>query len=682
MRSHSVRQSLFSGCFCLIAILLLPTITAAQEDGLPRCAGLPADGIRFATGPDGGSYQSVGKILREFAPDLGIVPCKTQGTLENLRLLSEGKVEMAIGQGDVVHKGWSHEPPPESNKPGNKSGNDWSAIHFKNITLVRWLYCEKLQLVAAPHTYISSLADLRKKRLWLGPMEGGSYDTAHEVLRAAGFSDGDYVLREDIPTLRAANEELLNGKLDVIIRATSVPMDYVSEPYSEKPVTITDLFRGHSEVYLVGLDRAVVDRLLQSPTYVESPVYRGSYPQQKNGVLTIGLEAMLLTHVGASAKDPNSIIRINDVLTRQRAKLQKALNIELDLLDKKIDSSMDTAEMSIADHVDRTVIESLRPTRFSQYGGPVALLAVLVLFLLYVSRSKTVLETLGGSSKYIISTVILVASCGIFGFALWGYEHRYSFDFQNPLMAAESLMIYFARGLKTESLMTPRGQVTALLALAIIASLVHWMHSEALNDTVTSWSKRLSRLLYGRASALRPEERHRVILNWNARATQQVTTWAAEKKAVRIDIRVVTSEPVALPAHVSASAVQLIDADPKTRAALDAARVSDAECVLICSAWCKLDPSDRRKLVDSELADSYTIRAIQTIRALNGNAKRVVPIVAEIRLERNRREAETEGSPRIEVVGPEAVSASGVNGHTVPAPAPSSPSGAAAEASH
>ena len=682
MRFHFIRPSLFSLCLCWITILLLPAITTAQEDGLPRCAGLPADGIRFATGPDGGSYQTVGKILREFAPDLDIVPCKTQGTLENLRLLSEGKVEMAIGQGDVVHKGWSHEPPPESNKPGNKAGNDWSAIHFKNITLVRWLYSEKLQIVAAPHTYISSLTDLRKKRLWLGPTEGGSYDTAHEVLRAAGISDGDYELR-DIPTLRAANEELLNGKLDVIIRATSVPMDYVSEPYSEKPVTITDLFRGHSEVYLVGLDRAVVDRLLQSPTYVDSPVYRGSYPQQKNGVLTIGLEAMLLTHVGASAKDPNSIIRINDVLTRQQAKLQKALNIELDLLDKKVDSSMDTAEMSIADHVDRTVIDSLRPTRFSQYGGPVALLAVLVLFLLYVSRSKTVLETLGGSSKYIISTVILVASCGIFGFALWGYEHRYSFDFQNPLMAAESLMIYFARGLKTESLMTPRGQVTALLALAIIASLVHWMHSEALNDTVMSWSKRLSRLLYGRASALRPEERHRVILNWNARATQQVAAWAAENKAVRIDIRVVTSEPVVLPAHVSASAVQLIDADPKSRAALDAARVADAECVLICSAWCKLDPSDRRKLVDSELADSYTIRAIQTIRALNGNAKRIVPIVAEIRLERNRREAEAEGAPRIEIVGPEPGGASAVNGHTVPAPAPSSsPSGAAAEASH
>jgi hypothetical protein len=204
-----------------------------------------------------------------------------------------------------------------------------------------------------------------------------------------------------------------------------------------------------------------------------------------------------------------------------------------------------------------------------------------------------------------------------------------------------------------------------------------------LNDTVMSWSKRLSRLLYGRASALRPDERHRVILNWNARATQQVAAWAAENKTVRIDIRVVTSEPVVLPAQVSASAVQLIDADPKTRAALDAARVSDAECVLICSAWCKLDPSDRRKLVDSELADSYTIRAIQTIRALNGNAKRVVPIVAEIRLERNRREAEAEGAPRIEVVGPEPGGASAVNGHTVPAPAPlSSPSGAAAEASH
>ena len=682
MGSHSARNSLLSLCLCVAATLLFATVAAAQEEGLPPCAGLQGDGIRLATGPDGGSYQVVGKILREFAPELDIRPCKTQGTLENLRLLSEGRVEMAIGQGDILHKGWSHEPPPESHKPANQARNDWSTIHFKDIKLVRWLYSEKLQIVAAPHTYISSLSDLRKKCLWLGPIEGGSYDTAQEVLRAAGLSEGDYDLRLDIPTLRGANEELLNGRLDAIIRATSVPMDYVSEPYADKPVTITDLFRGHSEVYLVGLDRPVVDRLLQSPTYVESPIYRGSYPQQKNGVLTIGIESMLLTHAAASAKDPNSVVKLNDILTRQRTKLQKALNIELDLLDKKIDPSMDTAEMSIADHVDRAAIETLRPSRFSQYAGPTALIAGLVLFLLYVSRSKNVLETLGGSSKYIVSTVILVASCGIFGLALWGYEHRYSFDFQNPWMAAQSLLIYFARGLKTESLMTPRGQVTALLALAIIASLVHWMHSEALNDTVMTWSKWLSRLLYGRASALRPAERHRVILNWNARAAQQVTVWAAEKKAVRGDIRVVTSEPVALPTQVSASAVQLVNGDPKTRAALEEARVLDAECVLVCSAWCKLDPSDRRKMVDSELADSYTIRAIQIIRALNGSGKRVVPIQAEIRLERNRAEAETAGAPRIEILAPESDSAAGVNGQTWPAAASASTSLAAPEASH
>ena len=682
MRSHSARQSLLCLCACLMLNLSFATRAFAQKDGIPKCAGLPADGLRIATGPDGGSYQVVGKLLREFAPDLDIRPCKTQGTLENLRLLSQGDVELAIGQGDVVHKGWSHEPPPESHKQGNKAANDWSTIHFKDIKLVRWLYSEKLQIVAAPHTYISSLSDLRKKRLWLGPTEGGTYDTAHEVLRAAGFSDGDYELREDIPTLRAANEDLLTGKLDAIFRATSVPMDYVSELSSEKPVTITDLFRRHSEVYLVGLDRPLVDRLLQSPSYVESPVYRGSYPQQKNGVLTIGIEAMLLTQAAASAKNPHAIAEINDLLTQQRAKLQKALNIELDLLDKKIDPDIDTAEMSIADHVDPAVINSLRPTKFSQYGGPAALLVGLALLLLYISRSKNVLETLGGRSKYIISTLILIVSCGIFGFALWGYEHRYSFDFQNPWMAAESLMFYFARGLKTESLMTPKGQVTALLALAIIASLVHWMHSEALNDTVISWSKWLSRILYGRASALRPEERHSVILNWNARAAQQVTTWAAAKKAVRGDIRVVTSEPVVLPAHISASAVHLVCGDPKTRAALDEARVSDAECVLICSAWCKLDPSDRRKLVDSELADSYTIRAIQAIRSLNGSAKRVVAILAEIRLERNRHEAETAGAPRIDISAPEPEDGAAANGHTWPAPTPPTTSAAVTETAH
>ena len=682
MPSHWIRTVLLS--VCLTATGLCVPSAPAQEGSLPRCEGLNTDGLRIATGPDGGSYQLVGKILREFLPELDIHPCRTQGTLENLRLLSDNKVQLAIGQGDVLHKGWSHEAPPESYKEGNKAGNDWSRIRFKNIKLVRWLYSEKVQIIAAPHTYITSLADLRKKRVWLGPTEGGSYDTAHEVLRAAGLTDSDYEPRQDILSLRDANEELLSGKLDVIFRTTSVPMDYLSEPYDEKPITITDLFRGHSEVYLVGLDRPVVDRLLQSPSYVESPVYRGTYPQEKNGVLTIGLEAMLLTQTEASAKEANAIKKINALLGSQRAKLEKALNIEMDLLDKRIDSSVDSPELSIADHVDPNVLDSLRPTKFSQYAGPIAVLVLFVGMVFVAARSKNLLEALGRGSKYIVSATILAASCAVFGFALYGYEHRYSFDFRNPWNAAESLVIYFARGLKTESLMTHRGQVIALFALAIIASLIHWMHSESLNDTVMSWSRWLSRHFYRRAAALYPDKRHRVILNWNERAAQRVTEWTAEKKAVRGEIRVVTLEPVVLPPQLSADAIRTINGDPKTRTALEGARVADAECVVICSAWSKCDPGDRRKLVDSELADSYTIRAIQAIRALDGTIRHTVPITAEIRLERNREEAEAVGAPRIEIVAPEMPSA--VNGQTVPtaaAPiAPTTPPAATAEAPH
>lgn len=652
MLNYKSSRAFLAIAFALAVWLFVPAV-AAQESSIPRCEGLNTDGLRIATGPEGGSYELVGKILREFLPDLDIHPCRTQGTLENLRLLSANKVQFAIGQGDVLHKGWSHEAPPDSYKLGNQAGNDWSRIHFKNIKLVRWLYSEKVQIIAAPHTYITSLADLRKKHVWLGPTEGGTYDTSHEVLRAAGLSDDDYDARHDILSLKDANEQLLNGKLDVIFRTTSVPMDYLSEPYNEQPVTITDLFRGHSEVYLVGLDRSVVDRLLQSPSYVESPVYRGTYPQEKNGVLTIGLEAMLLTQTEASAKEAHAINRISALLGTQRAKLEKALNIELDLVDKKLDSAQDSPELAMSEHVDPNVLETLRPSRFSRYAGPATVLALLAALFLAAGRSKGLLETLGRGSKYIVSAAILAVSCAIFGIALYSYEHRYSFDFRSPWTAAESLLIYFARGLKTEALMSHRGQIIALFALAIIASLIHWMHSESLNDTVMSWSNWLARRFYRRAAALYPDRRHRVILNWSPRAIRLVTDWAAEKKVSRGEIRVVTPEPVVLPSQLSPDALRTINADPKTRAALDSARVGDAECVLICSAWNKLDPADRRKLVDSELADSYTIRAIQAIRALDGSSRHTVPIVAEIRLERNRAEAEIAGAPRIEVVAPE-----------------------------
>jgi len=92
---------------CLSAIPV-----SAQESLEPKCAEMPQGaGPRLATGPADGTYLRFGRYLRQAAKELDLRPCRTEGSLENLSLLSQSKVEYAIVQGDMVHKGWEGKKP-------------------------------------------------------------------------------------------------------------------------------------------------------------------------------------------------------------------------------------------------------------------------------------------------------------------------------------------------------------------------------------------------------------------------------------------------------------------------------------------------------------------------------------------------------------------------------------------
>lgn len=631
-------------CFSAIAVL-------AQESPEPKCTDMPQGvGPRLATGPADGTYLRFGRYIREAEKQLDLRPCRTEGSLENLSLLSQNKVEYAIVQGDLLHKGWEGEEAPQHAK------KDWATIDFDNLRLVRWLFSERLQITAGPHSYVSSLADLRKKRVWLGPQGSGTYATSWEVLRAAGIEPGDLfeVKNKDY---EEANQRLLKGGVDAVFRISPVPLNLdkaVNPEDPNYPSTITYLFDKDSEVRLLGLDRPVIDRILQSPSYVEVPIYRGTYPQQKNGALTIGIEAMLVTRLGDSLEDGARIASLNRAISESRGAIQKEMNIELDLLDEKTNPRGGREERAIFKRVHSAALPMLTESPYKSYI-PIVLTTLVALSLLFVgARSRRVLETLGGNSKYLVAGGFLATACIVFGAALWFFERRFSFDFKSPIAATESLIVYFARGLKSETLMTQNGQLVALLALAVIATMVHSINSDALGDGVSSWSGKVTRWFFKRAAAVRPDQRHFVILNWDQRAADKVAEWTKDPTNAKSKITIVSANFTEIQGTAEPGRIEVLRGDPKSMEMLEKARVQDAKLVLVCSAWCRADPFDRRESIDVELADNYTIRAIHGIRTYEcrSHAKSSVPIDAEIYLESNWSAANNAGGAGTDVRPP------------------------------
>jgi TRAP transporter TAXI family solute receptor len=641
--------------FLSSAIQYLSAIPVLAQDSLEaKCRDMPKEGgPRLATGPADSIYLRFGRNIRKEAKQLDLRPCITEGSLENLSLLSQKKVEYAIVQGDMLHKGWEGEATPE---PSNK---DWATIDFDNLRLVRWLFSERLHVTAGPHSYVSSLADLRRKHVWLGPEGSGTYATSWEVLRAAGIEPGDLFEAKN-EDYKEANKRLLKGGkdgLDAIFRMTSVPLDVdraVNPEDPNYPSTITFLFDKNAEVRLLSLDRPVINRILQSPSYVEVPIYRGTYPQQKNGALTIGIEAMLVTRLGDSVEEGAKIANLNRAISESRGAIQKEMNIELDLLDEQANPHGNSEERAIFERVHSAALPLLTVNPYKRYI-PIALATLVALILAILgARNRQVLETLGGNSRYLVTGGFLATACIVFGAALWFFERRFSFDFKSPIAATESLIVYFAHGLKSESLMTQNGQLVALLALAVIATLVHSINSDVLAEGVTSWSSKIRRWFFNRAANVRPDQKHFVILNWDQRAAEKVAEWTKGPANAKNKITIVSPNIDEVRGASASDRIEVLRGDPKSMEMLEKARVQDAKVVLVCSAWCRAEPFDRRGSMDVELADNYTIRAIHGIRTLESrnHAKSSVAIDAEIYLESNWSTAKNAGGSGTDVRPP------------------------------
>jgi TRAP transporter TAXI family solute receptor len=125
---------------------------------------VPAGPLRIATGSPGGVYflygGAIADTVRKRLPDLDPSVLQTAASAENLRLVEEGKAEIAFAQADTSAE---------------------YAAGGKVTALVR-LYDDYLHLVVRTGSGITSLTDLKGKRVSIGAKESGTIGTTKRLL--------------------------------------------------------------------------------------------------------------------------------------------------------------------------------------------------------------------------------------------------------------------------------------------------------------------------------------------------------------------------------------------------------------------------------------------------------------------------------------------------------------------
>ena len=264
--------------------------------------------FRIGTGGVAGTYFPVGGLLADVISNPpGARPCdlggscgveglvaiaqSSDGSVANIRGMVDGTLESGLVQSDIAFSSRSDE--------GQASREE--SDHA--LRLIASLYVESVQLVVSTASGISSVGDLRGKRVSLDDAGSGTQVNAKLILESHGIGEGDI---EPIYEKSAqAGRMMRAGELDAFFIVAGTPTLSVAELAEENVAT------------LVPLDTPEIDRLLDDyPFFSRNIIAAGTY----DGVETTPTLGVLAQWVTTAGLDEELVYQITKALWHPNAR--------------------------------------------------------------------------------------------------------------------------------------------------------------------------------------------------------------------------------------------------------------------------------------------------------------------------------------------------------------------------
>jgi hypothetical protein len=254
----------------LLAVVLLATVAA------------PAAGqtsIVILTGSTSGVYYPLGNALSSIflksIPGVRSSVQVTRGSVENLKLLQEGDGELAFSLGDTVTAAWK----------GNKDAG--FAGPLSKLRGIAAIYRNYVQIVVSEQSGIKTLADLKGKRVSVGPKQSGTELNARAIFAAAGVSYRDFARTDYLPFGQSA-KLIERGNLDATLQSAGLGVDSIRQLATSAPIK------------LLKIPKDVVVKI-GDPTFVPAIIPVRTYEGQTEDVETAAIVNFLVTREELSA---------------------------------------------------------------------------------------------------------------------------------------------------------------------------------------------------------------------------------------------------------------------------------------------------------------------------------------------------------------------------------------------
>jgi uncharacterized protein len=252
----------------------------------------------LATGGTAGTYYPFGGAMAALwsrhVQNMQVTAETTGASVENVRLLGTGQVEMALVQNDIVDYAAN----------GTEMFKDQ---RVQNIRAVAALYPELLQWVVTPG--INSIQDLRGRPFVVGPAGSGTEANTRQVLEANGLSFNDLGR-----TVRLSFAEAANAMRDRQVEGFAVTGGVPTAAITDVATTL--------DVRILGIEGEAARRVMdQYGFFVEATIPANAYRGVTQDTPTIAVQAIL---VAREDIDPDAIYWITKVLVEQQQELAQA----------------------------------------------------------------------------------------------------------------------------------------------------------------------------------------------------------------------------------------------------------------------------------------------------------------------------------------------------------------------
>jgi hypothetical protein len=184
--------------------------------------------LSIATGGTGGVYYPYGggiaKVLNESVPGVRATAEVTAASVDNLKLIRDGKADIAFTLADTLADAVAARGPFAGGAPVPAAS---LAVLYSNYT----------QLVALASSNITSVAGLKGKVVSTGSPGSGTEGIAFRVLRAAGLDPDTDVTRQGLGVAESS-DALKDGKIDAFFWSGGLPTPSVQDLSHTSGITI------------------------------------------------------------------------------------------------------------------------------------------------------------------------------------------------------------------------------------------------------------------------------------------------------------------------------------------------------------------------------------------------------------------------------------------------------------